>query len=56
MTPDLEAAYNFMDELLTTHQVSDSTFQAAKDKFNEKGVVDMIALSGETGTRSFRWL
>ncbi|MGB6947420.1 MAG: carboxymuconolactone decarboxylase family protein [Bryobacteraceae bacterium] len=46
MTPDLEAAYNFMDELLTTHQVSDSTFQAAKDKFNEKGVVDMIALSG----------
>ena len=46
MTPELEAAYNFVDELLTTHQVSDSAFQAAKDKFGEKGVVDMIALSG----------
>jgi 4-carboxymuconolactone decarboxylase len=46
MTPDLEAAYNFIDELLTTHQVSDATFQAAKDRFGEKGVVDMMALSG----------
>jgi 4-carboxymuconolactone decarboxylase len=49
MTPDLEAAYNFIDELLTTHQVSDATFQAAKDKFGEKGVVDMMALSGWYG-------
>ena len=46
MAPDLEAAYNFIDELLTTHQVSDATFQAAKEKFGEKGVVDMMALSG----------
>jgi 4-carboxymuconolactone decarboxylase len=49
MTPDLDAAYNFIDELLTTHQVSDATFQAAKDKFGEKGVVDMMALSGWYG-------
>jgi 4-carboxymuconolactone decarboxylase len=46
MTPELEAAYNFVDELLTTHQVSNAAFQAAKEKFGEKGVVDMIALSG----------
>jgi len=46
LTPELEAAYNFVDEMLTTHQVSDAAFQAAKDKFGEKGVVDMIALSG----------
>jgi 4-carboxymuconolactone decarboxylase len=46
MTPELEAAYNFIDELLTTHQVSDATFQTAKDKFGEKGIVDMMALSG----------
>jgi 4-carboxymuconolactone decarboxylase len=49
MAPDLEAAYNFMDELLTTHQVSDATFQTAKDKFGEKGVVDIMAVSGWYG-------
>jgi 4-carboxymuconolactone decarboxylase len=46
MEPDVECAYNFIAELLKTSQVSDATFQAAKDKFGEKGVVDMIALSG----------
>ncbi|HXP86732.1 MAG TPA: carboxymuconolactone decarboxylase family protein [Bryobacteraceae bacterium] len=46
MAPDVEAAYNFMDELFTTHQVSDATFQAAKDKFGEKGIVDIMATSG----------
>jgi len=46
MSPEMEVAYNFIDELLTTHQVSDSTFKAAKDRYGEKGIVDMIALSG----------
>jgi 4-carboxymuconolactone decarboxylase len=46
MAPDLEAAYNFIDELFTTHQVSDATFQTAKDKFGEKGIVDILATSG----------
>jgi 4-carboxymuconolactone decarboxylase len=46
MAQDLEAAYNFMDELFTTHQVTDATFQAAKDKFSEKGIVDIMATSG----------
>src|ERR1700704_3027093 len=46
MSPEMEVAYNFIDELLTTHQVSDATFKAAKDKYGEKGIVDMIGLSG----------
>jgi 4-carboxymuconolactone decarboxylase len=46
MDPDLEAAYNFTSELLKTKQVSDATFAAAKTRFGEKGVVDMIALNG----------
>jgi len=45
MTPDMEVAYNFIDELLTTHQVTDATFQAAKDRYGEKGIVDMTGLS-----------
>src|SRR5689334_17270951 len=46
MPPDMEVAYNFIDELLTTHQVTDATFKAAKDRYGDKGVVDMIGLSG----------
>jgi 4-carboxymuconolactone decarboxylase len=46
MSPEMEVAYNFIDELLTTHQVTDATFQAAKAKYGERGVVDMMGLSG----------
>jgi 4-carboxymuconolactone decarboxylase len=46
MEPDVAAAYNFIAELLKTRQVSDANFQAAKDRFGEKGVVDIIALAG----------
>jgi 4-carboxymuconolactone decarboxylase len=46
MTPDIETAYNFITELLKTHQVSDATFATAKARFGEKGVVDIIGLSG----------
>ena len=46
MSPDVETAYNFITELLKTRQVSDATFMAAKDRFGEKGVVDIIGLSG----------
>src|SRR6202163_1848889 len=49
MAPEMEVAYNFIDELLTTHQVTDATFKAAKDRYGEKGVVDMIGLSGWYG-------
>jgi 4-carboxymuconolactone decarboxylase len=46
MSPEMEVAYNFIDELLTTHQVTDASFKAAKDTYGEKGVVDMTGLSG----------
>jgi 4-carboxymuconolactone decarboxylase len=46
MSPEMEIAYNFIDELLTSHQVSDATYKAAKDRYGEKGVVDIIQLSG----------
>jgi 4-carboxymuconolactone decarboxylase len=46
MEPDVAVAYNFIAELIKTKQVSDATFQAAKERFGERGVVDMIGLSG----------
>lgn len=46
MQPDEEVVYNFVSELLTTKQMSDKTLQAAKDKFGERGVVDLIGVSG----------
>jgi 4-carboxymuconolactone decarboxylase len=46
MAPDEEAVYDFVSELLTTKQVSDATFKAAKDRFGERGVVDLIGVSG----------
>jgi 4-carboxymuconolactone decarboxylase len=49
MPPEMELAYNLIDELLTTHQVTDATFKAAKGKYGERGVVDMIGLSGWYG-------
>jgi 4-carboxymuconolactone decarboxylase len=49
MQQDLEIAYDFIDELLTSHQVANHTFKAAKEKFAERGVFDMIALSGWYG-------
>jgi len=49
MPPDEEAVYNFCTELLTTKQVSDKTFQAAKERFGERGVVDLIGVSGYYG-------
>ncbi len=49
MPPRLEIAYNLIDEILTTHQVTDATFEAAKKEYGERGVVDMIGLSGWYG-------
>jgi 4-carboxymuconolactone decarboxylase len=49
MSPEEELAYNLIDELLTTHQVQDATFKAALDKYGERGVFDMIGLSGWYG-------
>src|ERR1700730_161339 len=49
MATEMEVAYNLIDELLTTHQVTDATFKAAKDKYGERGVVDIVGLSGWYG-------
>jgi 4-carboxymuconolactone decarboxylase len=46
LEPELGTAYNFMTELLKTRQVSDSIFAATKEKFGERGIVDMIGLAG----------
>ena len=46
MQPDEEAVYNFCTELLTTKQVSDKTFEATKARFSERGVVDLIGVTG----------
>ena len=46
LDPQMEAAYNFVTELYKMRQVSDATFAAAKEKFGEKGVVDIIGLTG----------
>src|SRR5580765_6719074 len=49
MKPEMEIAYNLIDELLTSHQVTDATFKAVKDKYGERGVVDIVGLSGWYG-------
>ena len=49
MSPDMEIAYNLIHELLVTHQVTDATFKAAKDRYGERGVVDLVGLSGWYG-------
>jgi 4-carboxymuconolactone decarboxylase len=52
MQKDEEALYNFVSELLNTKQVSDATFVAAKSAFGERGVVDIIAVTGWYSTVS----
>ena len=46
MKPDEQALYDFTKELLDTHQVSDANFQAAVKAFGEKGVVDLVGVTG----------
>ena len=46
MAADEAAVYDFCTELLTTKQVSDATFNAARDRFGERGVVDLIGVTG----------
>ena len=46
MQGDEEVVYNFTRELIDTKQVSDATFNAVKEKFGERGVVDLVGLIG----------
>ena len=52
MQKDEEAVFNFCSELLNTKQVSDATFNALKSAFGERGVVDVIAVTGWYNTVS----
>lgn len=49
MQADEEVVYDFVTELLRTKQVSDPTFNAAREKLGERGVVDLIGVTGYYG-------
>ena len=46
MKDDEALVYQFLRELHTTKTVSDATFKAAKDKFGEQGVIDLLGVVG----------
>src|SRR5213594_177603 len=46
MDPAETVVYNFGNELLNSKQVSDPVFKAAVEKFGERGVVDLIGVTG----------
>ena len=46
MAPDEALAYDFADELLHTHGVSDATYAAAVARYGERGVIDMLGVLG----------
>jgi 4-carboxymuconolactone decarboxylase len=46
MKDDEALVYQFLQELHTTKTVSDATFEAAKKKFGEQGIIDLTAVSG----------
>jgi 4-carboxymuconolactone decarboxylase len=49
LADDERAIYDFATELLDGREVSDATFAAVKDRFGDKGVVDLICLMGYYG-------
>jgi 4-carboxymuconolactone decarboxylase len=49
MDADERIVYDFSRELHETHGVSDATFKAVKERFGERGVVDLIAVNGFYG-------
>src|SRR5262249_17718170 len=46
MAPDEAVVYDFVTELTTKHEVSDETFQRAKQLLGEQQVVDLTAVAG----------
>lgn len=46
MTEDQRIIHDFCAELHATRFVSDATYTAVRDRFGEKGVIDLIAVSG----------
>jgi 4-carboxymuconolactone decarboxylase len=52
MAEDEEAAYDFSIELQRNHGVSDATYARALAKFGERGIIDIIGLTGHYTTIS----
>ena len=46
MDADQALVWQFCTELHKTKQVSDATYAATKDRFGERGIIDLIAVSG----------
>ncbi len=46
MKPDEEAVYNFTDDLLQRHSVTDAHFKAVKDRWGDHGVMDLVGVVG----------
>jgi 4-carboxymuconolactone decarboxylase len=46
MQKDEEIVYDFLDELHRNQSVSDATYEKAREKFGEQGIIDMIAMNG----------
>ena len=46
MQPDEAVVYDFVTELTTKHEVSDETFNRAKELLGEQQIVDLTALAG----------
>ena len=46
MTGDETIVYEFVTDLLTTGQVADARYGAAMDRFNERGIMDLVGAVG----------
>jgi len=46
MSDDERIVYDFCTELFRDRAVSDPSFKAARDRFGEQGIIDLIAASG----------
>ena len=46
LSDDEAAVYEFANELLGTGQVSDAAYGGVKDRFGEKGVMDLVGAVG----------
>jgi 4-carboxymuconolactone decarboxylase len=47
MSPDEATIYEFCSQLLSTRQVSDTNFKAAKVLIGERGIVEIVGLMGQ---------
>jgi len=52
MAADEAAVYDFVTELLATRKVSDATYKKFVERFDERAVVDLVALVGHYHTTS----